>query len=41
MYIFARNDESDMEFEETGFFRVFLLDEDDNTVASALIEIIR
>jgi hypothetical protein len=38
---FARNDESDMEFEETGFYRVFLLDEDDRTVASALIEIIR
>lgn len=37
---FARNDESDMEFEETGFYRVFLLDEDDRTVASALVEII-
>ena len=37
---FARNDDSDMEFEETGFYRVFLLDEDDRTVASALIEII-
>lgn len=37
---FARNDESDMEFEEAGFYRVFLLDEDDKTVASALIEII-
>jgi hypothetical protein len=37
---FARNDESDMEFEEPGFYRVFLLDEDDKTVASALIEII-
>jgi len=38
---FSRNDESDMEFEEPGFYRVFLLDEDDNTVASAVIEIIR
>ena len=38
---FERNDESDMEFEETGFYRVFLLDEDGETVASALIEIIR
>ncbi len=38
---FARNDESDMEFEEPGFYRVFLLDDNDNTVASALIEIIR
>jgi len=37
---FARYDDSDMEFEETGFYRVFLLDEDDRTVASALIEII-
>lgn len=37
---FSRNDESDMEFEDTGFYRVFLLDEDDKTVASALIEII-
>jgi len=37
---FARNDDSDMEFEETGFYRVFLLDDDDRTVASALIEII-
>jgi len=37
---FARNDESDMEFEETGFYRVFLLDEDDRTVASSLVEII-
>ena len=37
---FARNDESDMEFEDPGFYRVFLLDEDDKTVASALIEII-
>ena len=38
---FARNDESDMEFEETGFYRVFLLDEDDRTVASSLVEIIK
>lgn len=37
---FAKNDESDMEFEEAGFYRVFLLDEDDKTVTSALIEII-
>ncbi|GBD88828.1 hypothetical protein BMS3Abin03_02770 [bacterium BMS3Abin03] len=38
---FERNDESDMEFEEPGFYRVFLLDDRDNTVASALVEIIR
>ena len=37
---FSRNDDSDMEFNDTGFYRVFLLDEDDKTVASALIEII-
>jgi hypothetical protein len=37
---FAKNDESDLKFEETGFYRVFLLDENDKTVASALIEII-
>lgn len=37
---FSRNDESDMEFEDPGFYRVFLLDDDDNTVTSALIEII-
>lgn len=38
---FSRNDESDMEFDDPGFYRVFLLDDDDETVASALIEIIR
>lgn len=37
---FARNDESDMEFNDPGFYRVFLLDEDEKTVASAIIEII-
>ena len=37
---FAKNDESDMKFEEPGFYRVFLLDDNDRTVASALIEII-
>lgn len=29
-----------MKFEEPGFYRVFLLDDNDKTVASALIEII-
>ncbi len=38
---FSKNDENDMEFEEPGFYRVFLLDEDGETVATALIEIIR
>ena len=37
---FARNDENDMEFKDPGFYRVFLLDEDDRTITSALIEII-
>ncbi len=37
---FAKNDESDMKFEDPGFYRVFLLDNKDKTVASALIEII-
>lgn len=37
---FSKNDESDMKFEDPGFYRVFLLDDDDKTVASALIEII-
>ncbi|HMN25207.1 MAG: hypothetical protein IT276_09360 [Ignavibacteriaceae bacterium] len=37
---FAKNDESDMKFEDPGFYRVFLLNDKDKTVASALIEII-
>ena len=37
---FAKNDESDLKFEDPGFYRVFLLDHRDKTVASALIEII-
>ena len=38
---FSRNDDSDLEFEDPGFYRVFLLDNRDKTIASALIEIIR
>lgn len=38
---FSKNEESDMRFDDPGFYRVFLLDEDDGTVASSLIEIIR
>jgi hypothetical protein len=40
---FSRNDESDMAFDSPGFYRVFLLDEDDDdkTIASCLVEIIR
>ena len=37
---FERNDDSDLEFDDPGFYRVFLLDEDSKTVASALVEII-
>ena len=37
---FAKNDDSDMNFEDAGFYRVFLLDDDDETVASAIVEII-
>lgn len=38
---FSKNDESDMKFEDPGFYRVFLLDDDDKTVTSSLVEIIR
>ena len=37
---FAKNDDSDLKFEDPGFYRVFLLDDRDKTVASALIEIV-
>lgn len=37
---FAKNSDSDLKFEEPGFYRVFLLDDNDNTIASAVIEII-
>jgi hypothetical protein len=37
---FTKNDESDMSFDEPGFYRVFLLDEDGETVASSLVQII-
>lgn len=38
---FSKNSESDMKFDEPGFYRVFLLDENDRTIASSLIEIIK
>jgi len=38
---FAKNDESDMNFEDVGIYRVFLLDHNDRTVASGLVEIIQ
>ena len=37
---FSKNEDSDLKFEEAGFYRVFLLDERGKTVASSLIEII-
>lgn len=37
---FAKNPDSDLKFEDTGFYRVFLLDHNNDTVASSLIEII-
>ncbi len=37
---FSKNDESDMSFDEPGFYRVYLLDDEDEVVASAVIEII-
>lgn len=38
---FAKNSESDMSFDDPGIYRVFLLDQNDRTVASGLVEIIR
>ncbi len=37
---FSKNESSDMSFDNTGFYRVFLLDDDDQTITSALIQII-
>jgi len=37
---FERNSESDMRFDDTGIYRVFLLDNHGKTVTSGLIEII-
>ena len=37
---FAKNDESDMSFDEPGIYRVYLLNKSDETIASALVQII-
>jgi len=37
---FTHNDESNMKFEDPGIYSVFLLDDHDETITSALIEII-
>ena len=37
---FSKNSTSDMKFDDPGIYRVYLLDDNKNTIASALIEII-
>lgn len=37
---FSKNDESDMSFDEPGFFRVLLLNDNDSTAASAIVQIV-
>jgi hypothetical protein len=37
---FTKNEDSDMSFEKPGFYRVFLLNKKDKTVASALVQIV-
>jgi hypothetical protein len=37
---FNKNEDSDLSFDKPGIYRVFLLDNDDKTVASALVQII-
>jgi hypothetical protein len=37
---FSKNESSDLRFDEVGFYRVFLLDNNNETVSSSLIEII-
>ncbi len=37
---FAKNSDNDLKFEEPGFYRVFLLDDNDATITSSIIEIV-
>jgi hypothetical protein len=37
---FNKNEDSDLSFDKPGFYRVFLLDKNDKTIASALVQII-
>lgn len=37
---FKKSSDNDMRFDDPGIYRVFLLDDDDKTIASALIQII-
>jgi hypothetical protein len=40
-YVFFRkNEDSDLNFDKPGFYRVYLLDKNDKTVASSLVQII-
>jgi hypothetical protein len=38
--IFSENDINDMSFDDPGFYRVFLLDENDRTVTSSIVQIV-
>ena len=38
---FSKNDESDMSFGEPGFYRVYLLNDSDKVVASAILQILK
>jgi hypothetical protein len=38
---FSKNDESDMSFNEPGFYRIYLLNDSDEIVASAILRIIK
>jgi hypothetical protein len=37
---FNKNEDSDLSFDKPGFYRVFLLDNNDKTIANALVQII-
>ena len=37
---FNKNEDSDLSFDKPGFYRVFLLDKNDKTIASAIVQII-
>ena len=37
---FSKNSDNDLKFDEPGFYRVFLLDDNDATITSSIIEIV-
>jgi hypothetical protein len=39
--IFSENEINDMSFDDPGFYRVFLLDENEQTVTSSIVQIVR